>query len=206
MSQPWVTGLLPVLAAMGLAGSALLPHGVGAQSAAAATARPLMGGDRSGGADSLLGGFAFAPDRGPVTISAKELEFDYRGRVLTYRGAVSVSQADLTLHSDLLRVTFDPDAPDRLREVVAEGAVRIAKGDRRATGGRAVFDQAARTVTLTDQATLRDGPNEVVGARVVVYLDEARGVVQGGEERVRAVLFPPGEGEAGTPAGKDDGE
>lgn len=205
MSQPWVTALLPLVAAIGLAGGALLPHGVGAQSAAAATARPQMARDRSD-ADNLLGGFAFAPDRGPVTISAKELEFDYRGRVLTYRGAVSVTQADLTLHSDLLRVTFEPDAPDRLREVVAEGAVRIAKGDRLATGGRAVFDQAARTVTLTDQATLRDGPNEVVGERVVVYLDEARGVVEGGEDRVRAVLFPPEEGKAGGPAGKDDGE
>jgi len=205
MSDARVTVLLLASAAVGLVGSVVLPHGVGAQSAAAATARPQTARGKSAHPDDLLGGFALAADRGPVTISAKELEFDYRGRVLTYRGAVSVTQADLTLHSDLLRVTIDPDAPDRLREVVAEGAVQIAKGDRRATGGRAVFDQATRTVTLSDQATLRDGPNEVAGERVVVYLDEERSVVEGGEDRVRAVLFPPGE-DSGTPAGHDDAE
>jgi lipopolysaccharide export system protein LptA len=37
---------------------------------------------------------------------------------------------------------------------------------------------------------LHDGPNEVVGDRVVVYLDEDRSVVEGGRKRVKAVLFP----------------
>jgi lipopolysaccharide export system protein LptA len=108
----------------------------------------------------MLTGLSFSSQRGPVTISAKELEFDYRSRTLTYRGDVVVSQGDLTLNSV-------------------------------ATGGRAVFDQAARTVVLSQDAVLRQGPNEVAGDRVVVYLDEQRSVVEGGKQRVRAVLFPP---------------
>lgn len=142
------------------------------------------------GPQDLLGAFSLTSQRGPVRIKADQLEFDYRGRVLVYRGAVTVTQADLKLTSDSLRVRFDPDAPDPVREVVAEGAVRISKGQREATGGRAVFDQEKRTVTLSDDATLRDGPNEVAGERVVVYLDEERSIVEGGKDRVRAVLFP----------------
>ena len=140
--------------------------------------------------DGLLGGFALGGERGPVHINADAMEFDYKTKVLTYRGAVTVTQADMTLHSDTLRVTLDPEHADKPREVVAEGKVRIDKGDRRATGGRAVFDNAARTVTLSDQARLQDGPNQVAGERVVVYLDEQRSVVEGGQERVRAVLYP----------------
>lgn len=140
--------------------------------------------------DGLLGGFALGGERGPVRIDADAMEFDYKTRVLTYRGGVTVTQADMTLHSDVLRVTLDPEKADKPREVVAEGKVQIDKGERRATGGRAVFDNAARTVTLSDQARLQDGPNEVAGERVVVYLDEQRSVVEGGQERVRAVLYP----------------
>lgn len=176
---------------IGLFGTLALPHAVGAEPAAA-TVKPSVRPDSDSGREGLLGTFSLGGQRGPVTISADRLEFDYRTGVLTYRGRVTVAQADVTMQSNVLRVTIDPDAPDQLREIIAEGAVRIAKGDRLATGGRAVFDQATRTVVLSDQAKLRDGPNEVAGERVVVYLDEERSVVESGEnDRVRAVLFPP---------------
>jgi lipopolysaccharide export system protein LptA len=149
-------------------------------------------GDVESGPEGLLSRFSFATERGPISVQADQMEFDYRTRVLTYRGSVRVTQNDVTLESDLLRVELDPAGVEPLEKIVAEGAVRIAKGERqRASGGHAVFDQGARTVTLSDRAVLRDGPNEVAGERVIVYLDEERSVVEGGDERVRAVLFPP---------------
>jgi lipopolysaccharide export system protein LptA len=78
--------------------------------------------------------------------------------------------------------------------VVADGDVHLWKGTRWATAGRAVFDQTRRTAVLSRDAVLHDGPNEVSGERVVVYLDEQRSVVEGGNGRVKAVLFPPHEG------------
>jgi lipopolysaccharide export system protein LptA len=146
--------------------------------------------DRAGG---LLGNFTLGGNRGPVTVDADEMEFDYKTMVLTYRGNVVVTQADMTLRSNNLRVTLVKEGPQRAKEVVAEGDVKIDAGDRHASGGRAVFDDAKRTVTLSDQARLSDGPNEVAGEQVVVYIDEQRSVVQGGPERVRAVLYPPTE-------------
>jgi len=166
---------------------------------AAAAAEPTAG--RSGPTgpanqlDGLLGGFAINGQQGPVHIDADTMEFEYKTRILTYRGDVKVTQADLILHSDTLRVTLDADHADKPREIVAEGKVQIDKGARRATGGRAVFDNAARTVTLSEDAHLHDGPNEVAGEKVVVYLDEQRSVVVGGQERVRAVLYPSDKGE-----------
>lgn len=148
------------------------------------------GAGAAGRLDGLLGGFALGRERGPVRIDAGAMEFDYKTRVLTYRGSVSVTQGDLKLRSDTLRITLDPDKPERPREIVAEGDVRIDQGARRATGARAVFDDAAKTVTLSGRARLQDGPNEVAGERVVVYLDQQRSVVEGGPERVRAVLYP----------------
>ena len=78
----------------------------------------------------------------------------------------------------------------QLRQVEATGSVRIDQGDRWATGGRAVFDQERRTLVLSENPVLHDGPNQIAGDRVVVYLDENRSVVEGGDKRVKAVLFP----------------
>jgi lipopolysaccharide export system protein LptA len=163
------------------------------------TAKPGSTGNPADQLNGLLGGFALGGERGPVHIDADAMEFDYKTKVLTYRGGVVVTQADMILHSDTLRVSLDLDHPDKPREVVAEGKVRIDKGERRATGGKAVFDNKARTVTLSDQAHLQDGPNEVAGERVVVYLDEQRSVVEGGQDRVRAVLYPSETKQDGVP-------
>jgi lipopolysaccharide export system protein LptA len=175
--------------------AAFASHAAWAEPAAPARLTPRSA-EIGSGPEGLLSRFSFSTERGPISVQANQMEFDYRSRVLIYRGQVHVTQNDVTLESDLLRVELDPESAQPIEKIVAEGAVRIAKGERqRASGGRAVFDQKARTVTLSDKAVLRDGPNEVAGERVVVYLDEERSVVEGGQERVRAVLFPQKSGE-----------
>jgi lipopolysaccharide export system protein LptA len=148
----------------------------------------------------------------PITVTAQTLEFDYKRNVVVYRGDVHAVQGDVHLHSDELTITLasadagrastTPPAPDRpagdatlggrvqLREVIATGRVRIDQGERWATGGRAVFDQERRQLVLSVSPVLHDGPNQISGDRVVVYLDEDRSVVEGGEKRVKAVLYP----------------
>jgi lipopolysaccharide export system protein LptA len=157
--------------------------------ALSAGAQEMPAGARNGQGD-LLSRLSLASNGGPVSINANQLEFDYRTRTLTYRGTVVVSQGDLKVSSDALRVVLDEQAREVIREVIAEGKVRIEQGQRVATGGRAVFDQAKRTVVLSEDAVLREGLNEVAGERVVVYLDEERSVVEGGGGRVRALLYP----------------
>ncbi len=120
------------------------------------------------------------------------MELDYRTRILTYAGNVVVTQADLKLESDTLRVVLDTAAQGsaQVKEVVASGNVRMRKGTRWATSGRAIFDHGKRTVTLRDNAVLHDNANQVRGESVIVYLDEERSVVEGGKGRVQAVLYP----------------
>jgi len=95
----------------------------------------------------------------------------------------------------------------RVREIVAEGSVRIDQGPRWAVGGRAVFDQIHRTLVLTQDPVLHDGQNQVAGDRVIVFLDEDRSVVEGGQQRVKAVLVPDQQPAAGKQpvAGKKPG-
>jgi lipopolysaccharide export system protein LptA len=161
-----------------------------AEEALATTHVPPAGTKPMPGPDSLLGALSFTATRDPISVTANAMEFDYRSRVLTYTGNVEVTQDDMKLESKRLTVALDEGPENRIKEVVADGQVRLSKGTRWATGAHAVFDQAHSTVVLSGNAELHDGPNQVTGDRVVVYLDEKRSVVEGGKGRVTAKLFP----------------
>ncbi len=155
--------------------------------------------------DGLFDAGSFGNRKEPITVTSDRLEYDYKANVVVYRGDVVAIQGDMKLRSDTLTVTFAqrdgaPAEPGgksnpKLQEIVAVGNVRIDDGNRWATGGRAVFEQGARTVVLTENPVMHEGPNEVAGDRVTVYIDENRSVVEGGRKRVKAVVFP----------GKEDG-
>ncbi len=183
-----------------------------------------------------LGFGTLGKSKEPITVISDNLEYDYKKNVVVYRGSVQATQGDVKLVSDTLTITLlnqkqdgqkpDPKTPTteprsapssdtgRVQEIVALGNVRIDQGTRWAVGGRAVFDQTQRTLVLTENPVLHDGPSEVVGDRVVVFLDEDRSVVEGGQKRVKAVLYPeknpgpkgpakPGGGAAGRHVGRN---
>ncbi|MCC6764416.1 MAG: hypothetical protein IT293_07105 [Deltaproteobacteria bacterium] len=183
---------------------------------AAAVANPTGG---------LFQSLSLGSGKGPVRIDSDVLELDYKGSSIMYRGHVQVTQGDVTLNSDTLSISYDPRAvkrtteqepktpkaagsgsgagtdADRIKEIIAEGNVRIRQGTKLAEGRRAVFDQAKQTFTLSDGAVLHDGPNQVAGERVIVYLEEERSVVESGTNtRVKAILYPGKEDAAGDKA------
>src|SRR6266478_5852161 len=150
---------------------------------------------------ALFDAGSFGSKKEPIVVTSDTLEYDYKTNVVVYRGDVIAVQADTKVRSNTLTVTLaaqkDSDPPDtakkgdqRLQEVIAVGSVRIDNGTRWATGGRAVFEQATRTLVLTENPVLHDGANEVSGDRVTLYLDENRSVVDGGRRRVKATVFP----------------
>ncbi len=147
-------------------------------------------------ADSL----SLTSRKDPIHIRSHDLELFYGEKRIQYRGDVVVTQGDMTLKSDRLTVLYEDPAPtvtntsaqQRLKHIVAEGRVEITSGERRATSRKAVFNQKKRTVTLRGNAVLQEGPNQVKGDIVTVFLDENRSIVKGGkgERQVHMVLIP----------------
>lgn len=163
-----------------------------AQGATRAAAPPKAG--AAGAEGSPLGQLSLNSSNEPIHVKSDELEFDYQANKVVYRGTVNVVQGDVTIDCkelvvNLARAQGKDDL--QLQEVVAIGDVVITQGQRKATGGRAVFDQVKRQVTLLENPVLRDGPNEVAGERIVVFLDENRSVVESSpKKRVSAILYP----------------
>lgn len=135
--------------------------------------------------DSPFSSLQFAGNKGPIDIKSDALDLDYKNNVVTFRGHVHAIQADATLTSDTLTVTYGKDF-HQVQEMVANNNVRMSQGTRWATGDKAVLDQAKHTVTLTGSPVVHDGEDQVAGSKITVHLDTGKSEVEG----ARAVFFP----------------
>ena len=145
----------------------------------------------------------------PISITSERMEADAAGDVVTFSGNVVATQADGMLKAKQLRVFYRdlPGTPGAAGEprreitrIEADGAVKFVKGDKVATGERAVYNAPGRTIVLTGAPRVRQDRDWVQGTRVTIYLDEERSVVEGGpERRVESIIYPNGEPEGTRP-------
>jgi lipopolysaccharide transport protein LptA len=131
-------------------------------------------------------GLQFGNSKGPIDIKSESMSLDYQNHSVLWTGHVHANQADAQLTSDKLRVNyFDKDFKD-LKDMVADGNVRISQGTRWATGQHGVMDQTKRTMVLTGSPVVHDCANQITGKRITVFLDTSKSVVEG----AHAVIFP----------------
>jgi len=85
---------------------------------------------------------------------------------------------------------YDPEMK-QIKQIIAEGKVNAVQGNRMATGTRAVFDDQAKTVTLTGNPVMRQGNSQITGSRIIYYIDQDRAVAEGKDSvRVQVTIFP----------------
>ena len=78
------------------------------------------------------------------------------------------------------------------QRLLAEEDVRIKMQDRTATSKKAVYQRQGEILVLEGEVEIQEGPNQIQGQKVTIYLQEERSEVFSGQEgeRVRAVFFP----------------
>src|SRR5918992_1825393 len=134
-------------------------------------------------------GFEFNK-KDPIYITADWMEVDQTKNTITYKGRVVTTQAEMTVRSETLMAYYNPDMK-QINQIVAEGKVNATQGQRVATGEKAVFDDKAKTVTLTGNPVMRQGNSQVSGSRVIYFVEQDRAVAEGdGKVRVQATIFP----------------
>jgi lipopolysaccharide export system protein LptA len=142
-----------------------------------------------GGSDATdhrgFAGLSLSSGNGPINIEADSLSVDSKSNVMVWRGHVHAVQSGTDLTSDVLQVSYGKDFHE-IKQAVADGNVRVTQGGRWATGDHAVLDQTARTIEMTGNPVIHDGPDQITGTKILVYLDSQKSVVEG----ARAVIFP----------------
>jgi lipopolysaccharide export system protein LptA len=130
-------------------------------------------------------GMQFSSGKEPIHITGNSMSFDQNKRSVLWSGRVHVNNGNSQVTSDTLRVNYGQDLHD-VREMIANGNVRISQGTRWATGDHAILDQTKHTVTLTGSPVVHDGEDQIAGTKITVHLDTNQSDV----ENARAVIFP----------------
>ena len=126
----------------------------------------------------------------PIYITADWMEVDQTKNTIIYKGRVVTVQTDMTMRSEILTAYIDPETK-KMKQIIAEGKVNATQGNRVATGEKAVFDDAAKTVTLTGSPVMRQGNSQVSGVKIIYYTEQDKAVTEGDSKvRVQATIFP----------------
>jgi len=134
----------------------------------------------------------------PLRITSQQLEADHKNQVITFRGKVIARQGEMTVHADAAQVFYEKkEEGNEVREIVAEGNVKIYQEDRVATAQKAVFFSGEQKIILTGEPRVWQGKDMVSGDRITVLLEEDKSLVESGpDRRVEVILYPREEGGA----------
>lgn len=123
-----------------------------------------------------------------VDITSQEMTANFQGHTITFTGDVEVRQADLRLNADTIVAIFGDNAQD-IKEITAEGNVRVQKGEKTAIGRKAIYKKQDGIIIIEGDPKLEQGTSFVQGQRIVIHLDQDQMEVQG---RVKAEFQIPG--------------
>jgi lipopolysaccharide export system protein LptA len=140
----------------------------------------------------------------PIQIVSDRLDAYNEKKIVIFSGHAIATQGDKIIKADRLILHYKdhPEKPQKpeikgmgaagdLDQVEAEGHVTITQTSRVVTGNYAIFYQDTQKIIMTGNAVMRDGKNVIRGDRIVVFLDENRGVVESDEnKRVTATIYP----------------
>lgn len=139
----------------------------------------------------------------PIEIQSDKLRSENEGKKFIFSGNVLSTWGDLEIKSDILEVYSNPEGKSNrkkatgnvdqtsqdLDKIIAIGNVNIKKGDRRAKGDRAHYDNKGQIIIVTGEphATAWEGKNIIKGKKMTFYLERDLFEVN---DRVILVLFP----------------
>ena len=119
-------------------------------------------------------------------------------RVIIFEGHVVVTQDDVTLTGNRLKVVALPDEKGKTSEIgekidyiEVDGDVKVVQKDRTATAEKGIFYQKDQKIVLQGKPVVTRGSDKISGSVITVFLQQGKSIVEGGKEiPVQAVLTP----------------
>jgi lipopolysaccharide export system protein LptA len=142
----------------------------------------------------------------PTKITSENMEYAGSADTVVFSGRVHVTRENFELWSETLTVDLAPAAQGKataeksgapgqgdIKKITATGSVRILSQGKEGFCGRAVYFADQGLVRMERDPRLKDGPNEITGEIINLYMRENRSEVVGGGKRVQAIFFTPAE-------------
>ncbi len=130
----------------------------------------------------------------PINIAADKVMADLNAKSITYSGNVVVTQGDIRMHANAMKVNTDNGTA---KTIQADGAVVVdSPASGTVTGDSGVYDVSAHTVLMSGKVVLTHGKDVMRGTKLTVNLVTGQAVLaaQSGANngRVQGVFTPSG--------------
>ncbi|MBV9992904.1 MAG: lipopolysaccharide transport periplasmic protein LptA [Alphaproteobacteria bacterium] len=135
----------------------------------------------------------------PIQVSADRFDADLNSKTGTYSGNVLVSQGQMKLRADKVKVNVVSGKPDK---IYANGNVLFTAPSGNAQGDACVYDVAPRLITLTGRVVLTKEKNVMRGSTLTVNLNTGQaqlGAKQAPGQRVQGLFTPPPQSQKNPP-------
>ena len=136
----------------------------------------------------------------PLVIKSNTLEMDNKRRIVIFSGNVDAQGENLLINCQKMNLYFHNKKPHKdigqgnmkIDKIIAEGKVKITRTEGgMALAEKAVYHMNSEKVVLTGNPVVKQGNDFVEGARIILFLNEKRSIVEGTEnKKVRAVISP----------------
>ncbi|MCT8158509.1 LptA/OstA family protein [Pseudoruegeria sp. SHC-113] len=124
----------------------------------------------------------------PVDVAADQLEVDQASGAAVFTGNVLVTQGEMTLSAESLRVEYaaaEGDTPGGISRLLAKGKVVLVNGADAAEADEAIYTIATGTVEMQGNVLLTQGPNVISSEKMTANLETGTARLDG---RVRTTL------------------
>ncbi|MDZ7629293.1 MAG: LptA/OstA family protein [Parvularculaceae bacterium] len=142
-------------------------------------------------AAAMIGGHAGAQlatidSDAPVDITGDRLEVE--DKVATFIGNVRAVQGPAILTAE--RLVADLDDKGSFTKIRATGTVRYSNGKEAITGAVAVFDDIARTITISENVVVTQGEQVMTGGNLVYWVDTGKILFTASSgKRIRGIFY-----------------
>jgi lipopolysaccharide export system protein LptA len=140
----------------------------------------------------------------PIEIVSDRMDAFNEKKLVIFAGHAVATQGDKQIKADKLLLYYKKDGGKKekvgdkavegagdLDKIEAKGHVIVTQKQRIATGDEAVYLHDSGQIIMTGNPVLRDGKNTIKGDKVIVFVNEDRGVVESNsQKRVKAVIYP----------------
>ena len=122
----------------------------------------------------------------PIDITGDRLEVE--NEVATFLGNVRAVQGPAILTAE--RLVADLDDKGSFTKIRAQGTVRYSNGKEAITGARALFDDIARTITISENVVVTQGQQVMTGGELIYWIDTGRIVFTApAGKRIRGIFY-----------------
>ncbi|MED5580056.1 MAG: lipopolysaccharide transport periplasmic protein LptA [Nitrospinota bacterium] len=142
----------------------------------------------------------------PTRITSEKMEVDNKKNIIIFTGNVFATKGRIEIRAD--KLVLHPDKKNikgsetlgksnllgtgKMQKIIATGNVLLNQDRiKYASGDKLDFDDKRRIAILTGNAKAWEGKNQVIGDKIVMFLNEDKTIVHGSKhKRVHVTLHP----------------